>query len=417
MPNSRSALVDMLSTRTKYKDLEYSAPFTKEFMDKKAKIGDPLADKLVAQMNEDGLLGGAWRDLIDVVVAEAKARGGIYQEYVDFCYKVPDWVDFDLMVPSQRMIFSRIPNTLFTGSLTFFGGAFVPSALSVAAASQFASQGTPRLIESGTFILKPALGMKPDSIAHYELIRVRVIHAAIRFFMGQKRGEHIGDGLLGEDEYVNQVQMAYFLTSFSFLHLRTCTRLGMKLSDKEIMSHHHRWQYMGYLMGVDEDVLTDTLADEKKLAIAALKRETKPELTDTLFLEMLSAMIAKMGENKSPKAREESLLEFKAVLLDSIGDDFIGGWGLSWDEPGMHEALKRAKKKVSRIDFIQRIKPIEMLQHYIVKKQFVSKRKKLLLAIPTTGGEDALGEVHEKKERGYTMQRFDKLIAKLETTG
>ena len=109
-------------------------------------------------------------------------------------------------------------------------------------------------------------------------------------------------------------------------------------------------------------------------------------------------------------------MEFKAVLLDSIGDDFIGGWGLSWDEPGMHEALKRAKKKVARIDFIQRIKPIEMLQHYIVKKQFVSKRKKLLLAIPTTGGEDALGEVHEKKERGYTMQRFDKLISKLEAS-
>ena len=414
MFNSNSALVNMLSTRTKYKDLEYAAPFTKEFMDEKARTGDPLADKLVAQMNEDGLLGGAWRDMIDIVVKEAKSRGGIYQEFMDYCYNVPDWVDFELMKPSQRMIFSRIPNTLFTGSLTFFGGAFVPSALSVAAASQFASQGTPRLIESGTFILKPALGMKPNSIAHYELIRVRVIHAAIRFFMGQKRGEHIGDGLLGEDEYVNQTQMAYFLTSFSFLHLRTCIRLGMKLTDKEIMSPHHRWQYMGYLLGVDEDLLTDDLAEEKKLAIAALKRETKPELTDTLFLYMLSGMINKLGEKKSEKAREESLLEFKAVLLDSIGDDFIGGWGLSWDEPGMREALKRAKKKVARIDFIQRIKPVEMLQHFIVKKQFVSQRKKLLLAIPTTGGEDALGEVHEKKERGYTMKRFDNVIRQME---
>ena len=56
MFGSPSKFTEALSTRTLYKDLEYSEPFTKEFIDAKAKRGDPLGDKLVAQMEEDGTL-------------------------------------------------------------------------------------------------------------------------------------------------------------------------------------------------------------------------------------------------------------------------------------------------------------------------------------------------------------------------
>ena len=413
MFKSKSTLTPLLNTRTKYADLEYAAPYTEEFLAEKSRRGDPLADNLIAQMDKDGILEGAWRDLIDVVVERAKTHGGVYQEFLDYSNTVPDWVDFDLMKPSQEMIFTKIPNSLLTGGVAFFGGAYIPSALSVAAASQFMEQGKPRLIESVTFILKPALGMKPGSIAHFELIRVRIIHAAIRFFMGKKRGEHAGDQLMGDGEYVNQSQMAYFLTSFSFIHLRTAIRMGMKLSDKEIMSHHHRWQYMGYLMGIDNDLLTDTLAEEKKLAMALLKRETRPELTDTFFVDLIEKSMG--GYGKTKEAQEKSFLEFKAVLLYAVGDDFIGGWGMSWDDPGMREALKRAKRKTALIDFFQRQKPVAMLQYYIVKKRFISGRKKLLAEIETTGGEDALGAVTaKKKERGYMLKRFDALIEKME---
>ncbi len=411
----KSPLRELLSTRTRYRELEYSDEYSREFLDKKATQGDPLADELITQMDRDDLLKGAWRDLIGVVIKEAETRGGIYQQFVDYCYAVPDWVDFSLMKASQQMVFTKIPNTLFTGAITFFGGSFVPSALSVAASSQFVEEGGPRLIESGTFILKPALGMKPGSIAHYELMRVRVIHGAVRFFMNKKRGQHLGDGLLNDDAYINQCQLAYFLTSFSFIHLRTAIRMGMKLSDEEIKSHHHRWQYMGYLLGVDLDLLTDSIEEEKKLALSVLKREVNPNITDTFFVEMIKDMVDELGENRSQKFRDKTFLEFKAVLLYAIGEDFIGGWGMSMDEPGVPEALKRAKRRIAIIDFFQRQKPIAMLQYYIVKKQFLSGRKKLLLSIETTGGEDTLGNVgQEKKPRSPMLKKFDAAIARLE---
>jgi hypothetical protein len=81
----------------------------------------------------------------------------------------------------------------------------------------------------------------------------------------------------------------------------------------------------------------------------------------------------------------------------------------------MKEALKRAKRKTAVIDFFQRQKPVAMLQYYVVKKRFISGRKKLLLEIETTGGEDALGEVKAvKKERGYMLKRFDALVEKMD---
>ena len=403
MVTNSSKLSSLLNERTAYADLQYEAPFTKEFIDQKAKQGDPLADNLVAQMDADGTLQGEWRNLIDVVVAEAKTRGGIYQEFIDFSYKVPDWVDFKDMEPSQRMVFTKLPSTGLTGLITFIGGSFIPTGLSAAAASQLVLQGQPRLIESGIFILKPALGMKPGSMAHYELIRVRIIHAAIRFFMGKKRGSHVGDHLLQEDEYVNQSQMAFFLTSFSFIHLRTATLMGMKLTDEQIHSHHHRWQYMGYLMGIDADLLTDTLYEEKKLAMAELKRETNPNISDTFFLEMIKKMSYGLAGNKSEEAKEKQFLEFKAILLHAIGEDFIGGWGISMSDEGMQQALEKAQRKIAIIDFIQRIKPIEMLQHYIVKKMFIKSEKKIAV--------NALGDMAKKKRsKGPMLQKFDKVI-------
>ena len=415
MLTQRSELQSMLSTRKHYEDLEYAEPFTEEFLDEKSRRGDPLADRVLEQLSEDGLLGGAWRDLIDTVVEEAESQGGIYQEFMDVSNTVPDWVNFDKMVPAQRVIFTRIPNTLYTGMLSFFGGALIPSALSVAAASEFANAGPPRLIESGTFILKPALGVEPGSLAHYELMRVRVIHGAIRFFMNQKRGEHPGDKLLGDNEYVNQSQMTYFLTSFSFMHLRTATRMGIILSDEQLESHHHMWQYMGYVLGIDEDLLTENLFDEEVLAHAMLKHEVDPELTDGAFVEMLEEVIGGMLPKwKSAKAKERSLTEMKAVILYAIGEDVICGWGLSFSDPELRAALRRAKRRIQITDTIQRFKPNEIAQFNIVKWQFLRGRKKLLGTIDTTGGEDTLGEISESGEKGPVVKKLETIISKFE---
>ncbi len=416
MFGTRSELQQMLGTRTKYEDLEYADPYTKECLDEKSRTGDPLADRLLLQMSEDDLVVGAWRDLIDIVVKEADTRGGVYQEFIDFSNSVPEWVNFEKMVPAQRVIFTRIPNTLYTGMLSFLGGALIPSAFSVAAASEFANQGPPRLIESGTFILKPALGVEPGSLAHYELMRVRVIHAAIRFFMNQKRGEHVGDELLGDDEYVNQSQMTYFMTGFSFLHLRTATRMGIALSDEQLESHHHLWRYMGYVMGIDEDVLTEDLFEEQKLAHAVMKHEVRPELTDHEFVTMIETLLNEAFPKwKTARSRERELMEMKAVILYALGEDFVGGWGLSFSDPDLRAGLRRAKLKVQTADAIQRLKPVELVQFELVKQQFVRGRKKLLLSIDTTGGEDTLGEISESDEKHPMVKVFETVIAKLET--
>ncbi len=410
-----SPLAELVSSHIEYSDLEYREPFTEAFMDRQAKTGDPLADDLIAQMDQDGLLKGAWRDLVDIVVRESEARGGVYRHFIDQTYDVPDWVDFELMKPSQRLIFTRAPNILLTGMITFFGCAFLPSGMSVAASSQFVRQGKPRLIESGTFILKPALGLEPGSLAHHELIRVRIIHAAIRFFLGQRRGENPGDQQLGEDEYVNQSQMAYFLTSFSYLHLRTSLLLGLKLSDEEMESHHHRWQYMGHLMGISDDLLTTDLRQERGLMVSAFKREARPEYCDPFFLEMLREMMDQLAEGKNQEYRDTLFTEFRAMLLHSMGEDFIGGWAGSMSDPGLVEALQNAQRKIALMDFIQRLKPIAALQHQVVKRQFLSQRKKILLVLETSLAEDTLGDIEDtvSVDQNELFEQFRSVIGSM----
>ena len=411
----RSELAELICTRFEYDTLEYSDQYPEEFMARQAKTGDPLADRLVSQMANDGLLKGAWRDLVDVVTREAETRGGIYAEFMAEVDRVPDWADFDLMKPSQRMIFTKIPNLLMTGMITFFGSAFLPSGMSVAASSEFVRQGKPRLIESGTFIIKPALGLEPGGLAHHELVRVRIIHAAIRFFMGQKRGEHPGDQQLGDDEYVNQSQMAYFLTSFSYLHMRTSLLLGVKLSDEQIVSHQHRWRYMGYVMGISEDVLAADIQQERDLAMSALKHEAKPEYCHPFFLQMLQDGLGQLSEGKSQAFKDTFFAEFRAMLLHSHGEDFIGSWAGSMSEPGMQEALQSAQRKIAFIDFIQRLKPVELLQHAVVKQQFSSQRKKLLLSIETSNAEDSLGDIENpvQSDNHEMFERFREVIGSM----
>ena len=412
----KSALAESICAPFEYSALEYSEQYSEEFMARLAKTGDPLADDVIARMAEEGLLKGAWRDLVDVVTREAETRGGIYAEFIDQVNRVPDWVDFDLMKPSQRMIFTKIPNLLMTGMITFFGCAFLPRGMSVAASSEFLRQGKPRLIESGTFILKPALGLEPGSMAHHELVRVRIIHGAIRFFMGQKRGENPGDQQLGDDEYVSQTQMAYFLTSFSYLHLRTSLLLGIKLTDEQMISHQHRWRYMGFVMGISEELLTEDLHQERVLAMSALKHEANPEYSHPFFLEMIQEVLGQLSEGKSQEFKDALFTEFRAMLLYSLGEDFVGGWAGSMSEPGMRDALHAAQQKIAFIDSIQRIKPVEMLQHFVVRRQFLSQRKKLLLNIETSNAEDALGDIENPTQpENYEMfERFRDVIGSMQ---
>lgn len=407
-------LTKLLNDRPLHKDLEFQAPYTEAFLNKKAMIGDDLGDQVIAQLIADGLFKGAWRDVIDIVTLAAEERGGVYKTFMDFSNTVPDWVDFDLMKASQRMVFTKLPGGMLTGLATFFGSMLIPSAFSVIGQSQM-GEDQARLLESSTFILKPAFGVKPGTEAHYEIMRVRLIHGIVRHFSEKQRGTMAGDHILGDNAYVNQCQVAYALHIFSYLHLRSAILMGCKLTDEQIISHHHRWRYMGYIIGIDEDLLTQTIGQEKILCHSLMKREVRPELANDWFAKNLDQMLEELSGSKNKAMMKKRYEEFKVILLHCMGEDVLHGWGISSDEKKQAKILRSVKLKLKVIDVVQRFKPFEATQYYLVKRFYIKNKGKIGMAGKVKKNGTALGKVEETESRvkNPRMVEFEEIVREM----
>lgn len=417
MAKATYQLSKLLNDRPPHRELRFEAPYTEGFLNAKAKQGDDLADRVIDQLNRDGLFRGAWRDVVDIVLKEAKNRGGAYKEFSDFSYRVPDWVDFQLMKPSQRLVFTRLPGGMVTGLATFFGSMLIPSAFSVISQSQM-GEDSARLLESSTFILKPALGVEPGTSAHYEIMRVRLIHAIVRYFSEKKRGQLPGDHILGDAAYVNQCQLAYALHIFSYLHLRSAILMGCKLTDEQIISHQHRWRYMGYLLGINKELLPISIEQEKIQCHALMKREVKPELANDWFAKNLEQMLDELTTSKNQKSLKKRYEEFKVILLHCMGEDVLAGWGISTDPVAQKKILRSVKLKIKLMDLIQRQKPFEILQYHLVKRFYLKGNIQSLLKANIAEDPNALGNVEETESRSKhpRMQEFESIVRGMNPT-
>jgi hypothetical protein len=226
-----------------------------------------------------------------------------------------------------------------------------------------------------------------------------------------------GDKILGNNAYVNQCQVAYALHIFSYLHLRSAILMGIKLTDQQIISHHHRWRYMGYLLGIEEDLLTETIEQEKVLCHSLMKREIRPDLANDWFANSLDKTIEELSGFKNKEKIQKLYEEFKVVLVHCMGDDVLEGWGLVTDRKQYNKILKRVKRKIRLMDAVQRFKPIEALQYALVKRAYINNRGKIALAKGSKDDGNALGKVEEtsKRIKSPKMVEFENIVRDMET--
>lgn len=319
-------------------DIEYRAPYTEEALQAQRQVCDPLADDVIAELKRTVPIGNV-NDLLKLVRERARSEGGVYARFLDECASVPRWADFPRMVRGQRLIASAVGMmglSLLTGSLVG-GYVFVKAAKVTALTGRLAMPGdiSRRLVETAALVL---LMSRPDEIrpggrAHETLVRVRLLHGALRHWMresGRWRAEW--------DEPVNQEDLAITLGEFSYLNLRSLARMGAHLSDEEIESHFLLWRYAGHVLGIGEFLLPETFEQERERFLPMLKHQARPLEGPKEARNILDEIADKLRWLPTDVRRNF----FYQVTAHLVGDELVAGLKIDVDHRYWGLGLLRA---------------------------------------------------------------------------
>ena len=160
-------------------------------------------------------------------------------------------------------------------------------------------QTTKRLFDTAVFVWEV---MGPDAFgttgqAYEEILKVRILHAAVRYYTLQSGKWDDAWGLP-----INQEDMAGTNLSFSLIVIRGLRMLGYTVSQADQAAFMHIWAVVGYLTGLDDDLIPengrmalqlDALIKKRQFSVSAHGQE----LTASLIAHILSVNKSKATAN------------------------------------------------------------------------------------------------------------------------
>ena len=286
----------------------YSRRYTEALLDELVDVGDPVADIATAALaetayNPDGGQLAQLRRMADQGDDRALA-------FFARAEQRPDWLDDRLVAHGQRVALGltrhygiSLMHSLFAGAL------FARATLVTGSTGRLGSNPARRIQETGAFIaaiLQPG-GLQPGALGFDTALRVRLLHGSIRSWLHRSPG--FDDAYFGTP--IDQTMLAMTLGLFDYLNLRSLLRLGLELSEDDLRAHHHMWRYVGYLLGIDERLLTENLEQERELWSALVAHQAFPELFGANYLHVAVGMIDKIiGANGWAESTIRSLFLF-----------------------------------------------------------------------------------------------------------
>jgi hypothetical protein len=257
--------------------LQFTERFSRQGLQAFRKVGDPLADAVVAELHRTKGLTNI-RDLLGVVQERAKqSPSNIYRDFLRECEETPAWVNAAQIARGQQVLaaYSSVMGpSLLAGSLV--GGAMFSSAAAITLmAGNFSYDPSRRVTETALIIshlMFPGELMKATGKARLALIRVRLLHAGLRHWLPAsgryKRTVEIP---------INQHDLAITLALFGYVNLRSLVLMSVHMTREEIDAYMHMWKYAGYLLGIEGQLLPDSLEDQEEFFLASCIAEAHPE--------------------------------------------------------------------------------------------------------------------------------------------
>ena len=291
--------------------------------------GDDLADDAARVLAE---LGAAEREPLlarALKSEEGAARAPLeVRRFAESLHHVPFWVSSERTDRGGRAM-------LRTGVFGVFALAFrslivaycSPAGNKPLAFSGRLTQNAPRrLSETGRFIqavCQPG-GLRPGEGGFVAAARVRLMHAQVRRLLAVSPKWNAGAWGVP----INQVDMAGTTLLFSLQVCDAVRALGAPFNDQDAEDLQHLWRYVGYLMGVEEELLATSVYEARALWGMILATQGPPDADSAALAKALieSQSTQALTPQERERARRFTPIAY-GLARYLAGDEFADGLG------------------------------------------------------------------------------------------
>lgn len=261
---------------------------------------DPLADQTVQRLfqNGSGGLAGA-NELLSYLIRnepvpeslvpdrQGQEALAVLREYLKQCQTPPAWADRAL-IDRAGALFAEHGMLAFSvlGCASLPVGYAAPEAARVLGfTQQLTEHAQRRLTETAMFLIDVMSrgGLEPGGRGLQDIVRVRLMHAAIRHLLlqppetsppveGRREFGHVLAAapwdVQQHGQPIHQVVMSATILCFSFVALRSVRQMGLRPAPEDEHAFLHAWNVVGHLMGVRDELLLprpETYAAAEKL--------------------------------------------------------------------------------------------------------------------------------------------------------
>lgn len=320
-----------------------------DFLALKRQKGDFLADAFLDEVFNHEKQKLALQKLIkaDDTNFLKKIKAQFKHPLIQHAETLPDWANLRLM-QEGAVFFARyaeeVMNLLGLLSLPYtYAGADGARVLLLSGKMQ--NNIAKRLNDTANFVwdVMSPKAFNPGGIGFSSVLKVRLIHAAIRFYLKKDPNWEKKWGVP-----VNQEDMAGTNLSFSLLVLRGLRKLGYTISLNQKKAFLHLWAVIGTLSGVDDDLVQKDLKSAQVLEALIAKRQFKPSAQGQALTKSLIDHILSLGKDI---AQPDEILGLMRYLL---GDNMANMLNIpSGNMPSYKINLLQTKNMFKQFDQIK----------------------------------------------------------------
>ncbi|MEZ4777184.1 MAG: oxygenase MpaB family protein [Bacteroidia bacterium] len=304
----------------------YQEQWTDAWLDKARFRTDPAADAVVASI-VDTYGPRKAQEIFEVLIRNVgipyEQLPEQTQDFFTAHHRLPVWADKEKIRLAEKVFLDHGPKFLvflyYKSLPTVYscknGAPVLTQTGRLALDREGLEKFTRRIAETGQFLLDVMTkgGLTDEGKGVNAILKVRLIHAAIRSFI-----------LLGEwdtatrGKPINQEDMAITLMTFSISMIDSMPKFGLDLGEKESEAFLHAWKVAGHLMGLEAELLPDSVEAGRYLHDKILSRQSGTSEDGLILTQALISFVAQAAPGKILDPAPQILMRY--LIGDHLAD-------------------------------------------------------------------------------------------------